>query len=92
MKESVLSFEEKTTQPWFSYFQIADKYYNYFKTNPLNVIFDDFNIWLLGYRTEFSCLYIPQGHTFIGTVWLGSTDEYDFIFWEQKFIFQIFIL
>ena len=23
MKESVLSFEEKTTQPWFSYFQIA---------------------------------------------------------------------
>jgi len=26
MKESVLSFEEKTTQPWFSYFQIAGKY------------------------------------------------------------------
>jgi len=26
MKESVLSFEEKTTQPWFIYFQIADKY------------------------------------------------------------------
>jgi len=24
MKESVLSFEEKTTQPWFTYFQIAD--------------------------------------------------------------------
>ena len=23
MKESVLSFEEKTTQPWFTYFQIA---------------------------------------------------------------------
>ena len=26
MKESVLSYEEKTTQPWFTYFQIADKY------------------------------------------------------------------
>jgi len=26
MKESVLSFEEKTTQPGFTYFQIADKY------------------------------------------------------------------
>jgi len=25
MKESVLSFEEKTTQPWFTFFQIADK-------------------------------------------------------------------
>jgi len=23
MKESVLSFEEKSTQPWFTYFQIA---------------------------------------------------------------------
>jgi len=26
MKESVLSFEEKTTQSWFIYFQIARKY------------------------------------------------------------------
>jgi len=26
MKESLWSFEEKTTQPWFSYFQIAGKY------------------------------------------------------------------
>jgi len=26
MKESVLSLEEKTTQPWFTYFQIAVKY------------------------------------------------------------------
>jgi len=26
MKESVLSFEESTTQPWFTYFQIACKY------------------------------------------------------------------
>jgi len=26
MKESVLSFEEKTTQPWFTYFQITGKY------------------------------------------------------------------
>jgi len=26
MKESVWSFEEKKTQPWFTYFQIAGKY------------------------------------------------------------------
>jgi len=26
MKEAVLSFEEKRTQPWFNYFQIAGKY------------------------------------------------------------------
>jgi len=26
MKESVLSVEEKTTQLWFSYFQVAGKY------------------------------------------------------------------
>ena len=26
MKESVLSFEEKTTQIWFTYFQMAGKY------------------------------------------------------------------
>jgi len=26
MKESVLSFDEKTTQPWFTYFKIAGKY------------------------------------------------------------------
>jgi len=26
MKESVLGFEEKTTQPWFTYFQIGGKY------------------------------------------------------------------
>ena len=45
------------------------------KTNPLNIIFDDFSIWLLGYRTEFSCQYLPQGHTFISTVWLWHIDE-----------------
>ena len=26
MTESVLSFKEKTTQPWFTYFQNAGKY------------------------------------------------------------------
>jgi len=26
MREAVLSFEEKTTQPWFTYFQNAGKY------------------------------------------------------------------
>jgi len=43
MKESVLSFEEKTTQSWFICFQIAS-----FKTNLLNIIFDDFSKWFFG--------------------------------------------
>ena len=32
-------------------------------------------------RTEFSCLYPPQGHNFISTVWPWSTDEYC-AFWD----------
>ena len=36
-------------------------------TDPLNIMFDDFGIWLLGYRIELSCLFIPQGHYFIST-------------------------
>ena len=44
MKESLLSFEEKT-HSWFTYFQIADKFYNAFKTYLLNIIFYDFSIW-----------------------------------------------
>ena len=35
MEEYVLRFEEKTTQPWFTYFQIAGKYSQSLKTNPL---------------------------------------------------------
>ena len=70
MEESVLSLKEKKTQPWFTYFQLAGKYYNSFKINLLNIIFEDFSIRLLGYRTEFSCLYLPQGHNFTSTVWL----------------------
>ena len=45
----------------------------YVKTNPLNIILDDFSIWLLGYRTKFSCLYLPHRHNFISTVWIKST-------------------
>ena len=38
MKESVLSLKEKSTQLWFSYFQIARKSV---KTDPLNMIVGD---------------------------------------------------
>jgi len=31
----VLGFEEKKATPWFSYFQIADKYLNSFLTKPV---------------------------------------------------------
>ena len=52
---------------------------NRFKTNPLNIIFDDFSIWLLGFKTEFSCLYLPQGHYFMSTSF----------YIERKSIFKI---
>jgi len=34
--------------------------------------FDDFGIWLLKYRIELSCLYIPQRYPFISPLWLWS--------------------
>jgi len=43
-------------------------------TDLLNIIFDDSGIWVLGYRIGLR-LYIPQGHYFILTLWLWSTDE-----------------
>ena len=45
-------------------------------TGPLNIIFEDFGIWLLGCKIKISCLYISQGHYFIRTLRLWSTDEY----------------
>jgi len=36
--ESWLSFEDKTTQHWFSFFQIARKYYKSYVTDPLNTV------------------------------------------------------
>ena len=70
MKEFVVSFEEKHQH---------NLVLTYFKTNPLNIIFDDFSIWLLGYKTEFSCLYLPQGHYFMSTSF----------YIERKSIFKI---
>ena len=68
MEVSFLSLKEKATQHWFSYYQIARKYKQSFMTNPLSIIFDAFSIRLLGHRTEFSCLYLPQEDKVIITV------------------------
>jgi len=69
MKESVFSLKEKITQDWFSYFKIAHKYQKSFMTDPLNLIFDESSLRLLGYRIEFSCLYIAQRQYFM-VMWL----------------------
>jgi len=45
-------------------------------TNPLNIIFDEFGKWFLGYRIEFSYLLFHN----IRTLWLWSTDEHVFVF------------
>jgi len=44
MKDTVLSWKEKATHHWFSYFQIVRKNSTSFKTHPLNIIFDKFGI------------------------------------------------
>ena len=44
MKDTVLSWKEKATQHWFSYFQIVPKYEKSFRTKPLNIIFNGFGI------------------------------------------------
>ena len=58
-------------------------------TDPLNIIFDDFGIRILGWRIKFSCLYNPQGHYLICTFfWLWSTDGYVIFFdfeWKPFF-------
>jgi len=57
-------------------------------TDPLNIIFDSFGIWLLGYRIEFSCLNIPQAHYFIRSLWLKYRWIYFFYYFERKCTFK----
>ena len=51
---------------------------------PVKYYFWHFGICLLGYRIEISFLYIPQGHYFISTLWLWSTDEYGFFLLSES--------
>ena len=44
MKESVLSFEEKQHNLGLTNFKLPASTKNPFKTNPLNIIVDDFSI------------------------------------------------
>jgi len=45
MKESVLSFEEKTQHNLgLPTFKLPTRFYKSFKINPLNIIIDDFSI------------------------------------------------
>ena len=40
----------------------------------------------------FSCLYIPQGHYFIITLWQWNTDQYDVVVFQQIPSLQIYTL
>ena len=83
--------KEKLHKIGFPTFKLPANTKEYFMTDPLNIIFDDFDMWLLGYRIKFSCLYLPQGHTLISTctstMWLWSTDEYVFF----GFLLEIYL-
>ena len=48
-KESVLNLKKKTLHHWIFYFQTACNSSKSFMTHPLNIIFGDFGIGLLGY-------------------------------------------
>ena len=68
----------------FSYVQIACKNEISLTTDPFNIIFDDFGIWLLGYRMEFSCLYIPQGHIEVLCGYVTYRSMYEFIILSES--------
>ena len=63
-KECCVEFWRKNNTTLVYPLSICRQVLNTFKTNPLNIIFDDFSICLLGYRTEFSCLYLPERHNY----------------------------
>ena len=55
-------------------------------TDPLNIIFDDFGIWLLG-----SVVYIFHKSSAIS--WLWSADEYEnFWFWAKVYRYLLTVL
>ena len=67
MKQSVLSLKEKQPDIDFLLSNCPACTKKHFKTHPLNIILDVFDICLLGCTIELSCLYISQEHYFIST-------------------------
>ena len=43
-----------------------------FMTGPFICYYNEFGIWLLGYRIELGCVYIPQGNYFMSSLWLWT--------------------
>ena len=69
IKESVLSLKTKQKHNIVFLLSSCLQVLKFFYDWPIVFdIFDDFGIWLLGYRIKFSCLYIPQVHYFISTL------------------------
>ena len=63
MKVSVLSLKEKNQHIISNCPRVLNLFH-------VKYYFNNFGILLLEYRIELSCLYIPQSHNFISTVWL----------------------
>ena len=76
MKASVLSLKEKSNTTLVFLLPNCPQVLTIFNDWPIKKYVDDFGTWLLDYKKEFSCLYIPQGLYFINTVWLWSIDKY----------------
>ena len=83
---------KKIIQHWFSYFQIACKYLKCFTPDPLYIYWGDFCIWLLGYRIEFSCLYIQHRHYFISSLWYRWICTFLILSKSPSLIQQFFII
>ena len=71
MNESSFEFERKKIHNiGFPTYKLSENtWIKIFYDSPFKYYFDEFGIRLLGYKIEFSCLYIPHGH-FISTLWL----------------------
>ena len=59
MIESELILNEKTQHTLVFLLSNYSQVLNMFMTDPLTIILDD--LWLLGYRIMFSCLYFHKG-------------------------------
>ena len=60
----------------FPTFKFSSSTNNRWMSDRLDIDFDEFGNWLLGYMIDFSYLYFPQGHYCISTLWRWRSDEY----------------
>ena len=77
MRESVLSLNEKNNTTLVFLLSNCPQVLKIFYDWPIKYYFDDFCVWLLGYRIELSW------QTYIRSLEMRSTDEYVKKYWAK---------